>query len=131
MKRAISVILLVCVMGLIFVGCGDLTTTATPTPKATPTSTSGTVVQYKITGSASKVSVTLNNATGGTEQYSDVSVPHTYTYNNYTDWFLYILAQNQGDSGTVTVTIYVDGEVVETSTSSGAYVIADASGSLY
>ena len=116
MKKLISVILLVCVMGLIFVGCGVTTITSS-------------VVEYEITGSASKVDVTLQNETGGTEQYSDVSVPHTYTFNYYTDWFLYISAQNQGDSGSVTVTIYVDGEVFKTSTSSGAYVIASASGS--
>jgi len=116
MKKLISVILLVCVMGLIFVGCGGTTITSS-------------VVEYEITGTATSVSVTLQNETGGTEQYSDVSVPHTYTFNSYTDWFLYISAQNQGGSGSVTVTIYVDGEVFKTSTSSGAYVIASASGS--
>lgn len=103
-------------MGLIFVGCGDLTTTSS-------------VVKYEITGSASKVDVTLNNETGGTEQFTGVSVPHTYIFNDYTDWFLYISAQNQGESGSVTVTIYVDGALFKTSTSSGAYVIASASGS--
>jgi hypothetical protein len=84
-------------------------------------------VEYKITGTASRVSVTLNNATGGTEQYDNVSVPHTYIFDTFTDWFLYISAQNQGEYGSVTVTIYLNGEVVATSTSSGAYVIATAS----
>jgi len=84
-------------------------------------------VEYKITGTASQVDVTLNNASGGTEQYDNVSVPHTYTYETFDDWFLYISAQNQGEYGSVTVTIYLNGEVVKTSTSSGAYVIATAS----
>jgi len=84
-------------------------------------------VEYKITGTASRVSVTLNNATGGTEQYDNVSVPHTYSFDTFSDWFLYISAQNQGEYGSVTVTIYLNGEVVKTSTSSGAYVIATAS----
>jgi hypothetical protein len=84
-------------------------------------------VEYKITGTASQVDVTLNNATGGTEQYDNVSVPHTYTFETFDDWFLYISAQNQGEYGSVTVTIYLNGEVVKTSTSSGAYVIATAS----
>lgn len=84
-------------------------------------------VEYKITGSASRVDVTLNNASGGTSQYTDVSVPHSYRFDTFSDWFLYISAQNQGEYGSVTVTIYLNGEVVATSTSSGAYVIATAS----
>jgi hypothetical protein len=40
---------------------------------------------------------------------------------------LYVSAQNLGESGSVTVTIYLNGAVVGKSTSSGAYVIADAS----
>lgn len=113
-KRLILVILLVCMVGLIFVGCNDTTTSS--------------VVKYEITGTATSVSVTLQNATGGTEQYTSVSVPHTYTFNDYTDWYLYIAAQNEGESGSVTVKILVDGEVIDTATSSGAYVIASASG---
>ena len=84
-------------------------------------------VEYKITGTASRVFVTFTNATGGTEQYNNVSVPHTYRFDTFTDWFLYISAQNLGEYGSVTVTIYLNGEVVATSTSSGAYVIATAS----
>ena len=83
-------------------------------------------VEYKITGSASQVDVTLNNATGGTEQYDNVSVPHSYSFDTFSDWFLYISAQNQGEYGSVTVTIYLNGEIVATSTSSCAYVIATA-----
>ncbi len=84
-------------------------------------------VEYKITGTASRVFVTLSNATGGTEQYSDVRVPHTYKFETFSGWFLYVSAQNMGASGSVTVTIYLHGRAVATSTSSGAYVIADAS----
>ena len=112
MKKLIIVAALLCLVSLFMSGCDT---------------SFSSVVEYKITGTASKVDVTLINATGGTEQYSDVSVPHTYTFNNYTHWFLYISAQNQGESGSVTVTIYVDGENVKTSTSNGAYVIASAS----
>ena len=86
-------------------------------------------VQYKITGSASLVDVTLNNSTGGTEQYDNVPVPKIYSYKYFEDWFLYISAQNQGQTGTVTVSIYYKDNLFKTSTSSGAYVIATASGS--
>ncbi len=84
---------------------------------------------YEITGTADEVDVTLNNTTGGTEQYTNVSVPVKYIYYSFSDWFLYISAQNQGESESVTVSIYVDGELFKTSSSSGAYVIATASGS--
>jgi len=113
MKRLIAVALIICIVALFSIGCDS--------------STSAVRVEYELTGTASKVSVTLNNATGGTEQFSDVYIPHTYTFEKYTDWFLYVSAQNLGDSGSITVTIYLNGEVVATSTSSGAYVIADAS----
>jgi len=99
----------------------SITANFEPEPPPTPE------VEYKITGTASKVFVTLNNESGGTEQFDNVSVPHTYTFEEFDDWFLYISAQNLGESGSVTVTIYLNGEVVATSTSSGAYVIATAS----
>lgn len=42
--------------------------------------------------------------------------------------FLYLSAQNRGSSGSITVIIIVNNEVWKSSTSSGAYVIATASG---
>ena len=115
MKRLVAFTLIVCLCGLFSLGAECDSTT------------SAAVVEYSITGTASTVFVSLNNATGGTEQFGNVSVPHTYRYDNFTDWFLYISAQNQGESGSVTVTIYLNGEIVKTSTSEGAYVIATAS----
>ena len=38
--------------------------------------------------------------------------------------FLYVSAQNMGESGEVTCRIYVDGELVQDATSEGAYSIA-------
>jgi len=95
----------------------SITATFEPRPPA---------VEYKITGTASSVSVTLTNATGGMEQFTSVRVPHTYTFETFPDRFLYISAQNMGPSGSVTVTIYLHGRAVATATSSGAYVIASA-----
>jgi len=85
-------------------------------------------VMYEITGTAQTVDVTLSNATGGTEQYSIVRLPKKYIYTSFVDRFAYISAQNRGTSGTVTVSIYLNGELFKTSSSSGAYVIATASG---
>lgn len=87
-------------------------------------------VQYKISGTAEKVDVTLNNASGGTEQFDNVQVPHSYQYKYFSDDFVYISAQNQGESGSVTVQIFHKGELFKSATSSGAYVIATASGGI-
>jgi hypothetical protein len=84
-------------------------------------------VEYRISGTATTVDVTLANSSGGTEQYSDVVIPHSYTYKTFSDDFKYISAQNNGEAGSVTVAIYIKGTVLKTSTSSGAYVIATAS----
>jgi hypothetical protein len=100
--------------------------TDTSMPGSTPVSYP--TVVYEITGTAIYVDVTLSNSTGGTEQYSDVPLPKQYTYASFSDPFVYISAQNQGESGTVTVSIYINGNLFKTSTSSGAYVIATASG---
>ncbi|NLL89766.1 MAG: hypothetical protein GX226_01465 [Dehalococcoidales bacterium] len=86
---------------------------------------------YQVTGTAQTVSVTLHDSAGGIVQYSNVHLPYNKTYNNYDFWFASILAQNMGGSGSVTVSIIVDGQVVKQSTSSGAYVIAMADYSFY
>lgn len=87
-------------------------------------------VKYEVTGSAITVSTTIENEDGGTSQFADVAVPWTYQFEGRQGDFVYVSAQNQGDTGSVTVTIYYDGDVFKTSTSSGAYVIATAYGSL-
>jgi hypothetical protein len=91
-------------------------------------------VKYEITGTASRVDITMSNADGGTEQFSNVSVPWEKSFSveiekdNY--FFAYVSAQNQGTTGSVTAKIYKDGSQFKSSTSSGAYVIATASGSI-
>lgn len=87
-------------------------------------------VKYKVTGTAATVDVTYENSSGGVSQESDVEVPWSYSFTGDPGDFVYISAQNQGQTGTVTVTIYRDGDVFKTSTSEGAYVIATASGTL-
>ena len=89
-------------------------------------------IKYSVSGTASTEDITMSNKDDNTEQKDDVSVPWSYSFTK-TDseyQFLYISAQNQHDSGTVTVKILIDGETVETATSEGAYVIATASTSI-
>ena len=67
-------------------------------------------IEYKITGTCDSVSVTLNNAQGDTEQHSSVTIPYTFTYDEYYDGFRYISAQNNNSYGSVTVKIFENGE---------------------
>jgi hypothetical protein len=112
---------------IVIVGIATCLMSPSPEPSG-PSHTSLPTVIYKISGTAERVDVTLSNAGGGTEQYSNVYVPKQYSYYSFSDDFVYISAQNQGEYGTVTVSIYVDDVLFKTSTSSGAYVIATASG---
>lgn len=97
--------------------CSLLSTSNQSTTRPTSGPTSRPIsVKYEITGTASSVNVTLYGPTGGTEYYSNVPVPHTYSYPSFPrGYFLYIQADNNGDHGAVTVTIYVDGNVYKTS----------------
>lgn len=87
-------------------------------------------VRYKVSGTAETVDITYENASGGTSQLSEVELPWSITFEANIGDFVYLSAQNQGDEGSVTVTIYKNGDVFKQSTSEGAYVIATASGTL-
>jgi len=86
---------------------------------------------YEVTGTASKVNVTYSDLFGGTLQESNKSLPWTSkTFTNDSPEnriFAYISAQNQTNTGTVTVSIYRNGKMEKTASSTGAYVIASTS----
>ncbi|HNT76392.1 MAG TPA: hypothetical protein PKH77_15360, partial [Anaerolineae bacterium] len=85
-------------------------------------------VTYKITGTASRASLTYQNAQGGTEQ-TVVSIPWKESLIVESGDFLYLSAQNEGEFGSVTCEIWVNDVKWKESTSQGAYVIATCSGS--
>jgi len=91
-------------------------------------------VEYKVNCTTGLVDLTITNKDEGTSQFDDMATPWSYSFevNNpeYGYFFVYVSAQNQQDSGTVTASIYVDGLLYKTSTSTGAYVIATAYGSV-
>lgn len=97
-------------------------------PRATDLPRNALVI-YEVTGTARIVGLTIENETGNTEQLDDVRLPYKKTFSIKRGEFVYLSAQNQGESGSVTCTITVDGDVVETATSTGAFVIAGCSGS--
>ena len=86
-------------------------------------------IEYAVTGTCGFSNlITIENKSGGTSQFSDVTLPWSYKWEMYysSDDFLYVSAQNGTDSGSITVKIFINGSVAEESTSSGAYVIATA-----
>ncbi len=99
-----------------------------PAGSVKPKSTSY-VIQYKITGTAGGADLTYENSTGGTEQ-KEVKLPYEDSFMARRGAYLYISAQNTGEYGTVRCEILVNGQVVKSAESSGAYKIATCSGRL-
>lgn len=87
-------------------------------------------VKYEVTGSATSVYVTYEKG-GDTYKPIEVSVPWDLSYSAESGDDVYIAAMNKGESATVTVTIYDNDSVFDTSTASGAYATAKASGTLH
>ncbi|HZW05336.1 MAG TPA: hypothetical protein VFF58_00370 [Candidatus Nitrosotalea sp.] len=86
-------------------------------------------VEYAIRGSARAVGLTYRNATGGSEQ-NDTRLPAALSFYAASGQFVYLSAQNKTNSGDVHVSITVDGRLLQEATSSTAYGIASASGSV-
>jgi hypothetical protein len=87
-------------------------------------------VEYEVTGSAYSVDVTYENSSGSTSREYGVGVPWSHSFYAEPGDHVRITAQNTGLYGTVTVAIYLDGEIYEAETSEGAYCTATASGTL-
>lgn len=84
--------------------------------------------KYEVSGSAGDFSITCEGAPSGTVQYANVGSGWAYTWTQTGTRWLYMSAQNNTGSGTVTVKIIRDGKVLAQQTSSGAYVIATVDG---
>jgi hypothetical protein len=85
-------------------------------------------VEYKVSGSGGSFDVTISNEDDGSSQFDNVNSGWSYSFHtDDSDHFLYISAQNQNSSGSVTTKIYVGGKKKKSSTSEGAYVIASCS----
>ena len=86
-------------------------------------------VYYKVESNCGRgVDITMSNADWDTAQYGNQSNAFSYWMIPRTGAFLYLSAQNQCDSGYVTVRFVQDGKVLRENTSRGAYVIATISG---
>ncbi|MCK5785717.1 MAG: hypothetical protein KAH54_04055 [Candidatus Sabulitectum sp.] len=87
-------------------------------------------VRYEVTGSAETVNITYENGSGGISQLTGISLPWSHKFSADPDDYVYLFAQNQGETGSITVTIYSDGDVFKRATSEGAFVVASVSGTL-
>jgi len=87
-------------------------------------------VEYRVTGTAATASMTIENEDGGTSQVSNQPLPWSHAFTARPGTWVYVSAQNEGDTGDITAAIYYDGTLFKSSTSTGAYVIASAYGTL-
>ena len=87
------------------------------------------VIMYKVTSTPSGFDITYENSGGNTEQKTITSSSWTTSFTSSSGDFIYISAQADNKNATITSNIYFEGEIIETATSSGDYVIATASGS--
>jgi len=117
MRRYISLLLFI---GLTFWGCGE---NCYDYEEIVPYE-----VEYLVKGS--NASITYQNTDGGTSQHSNVNLPWSYKFNSIGDTWVYCSAQNQNSWGTVRVEVKVNGNIKFESSSSGAYVIASAHGTI-
>lgn len=102
--------------------------TRTPAPQRTQVTTAANVVTYNVTGTAHRASLTLENDTGGTDQFT-VNVPWREQYSRFTrNDFVYVSAQNEGTSGTLICEIRVNGILEYSGSATGQYAICTASG---
>ena len=113
---------LVLIVALVLAGCSpvDLSTNEPATDG----------MEYRVSGTASRVSLTYESRDGATEQIASAALPWSYTFKGYAGKWFYISVQNNGSSGTVIVECYRNGSVYKSAQSSGAYVIASIDGAL-
>jgi hypothetical protein len=116
----LAVALVVC--ALCVSACGDDGGPTQPSQQAR--------IEYHVTGSATRASMTYATAGNGTAQAGDRALPWSFDWTANRGDFVYLSAQNAGQAGCVTVEIKVRGATFKTTQSCGAFVIATASGSV-
>lgn len=87
-------------------------------------------IDYTVSGTAVRASMTYATASGGTSQTGDLALPWTFATTMSPGDFVYLSAQNAGSSGCVTVEIRVRKTVFKSTQSCGAFVIATVSGTV-
>jgi hypothetical protein len=78
-------------------------------------------VTYEVTGNADVVDVAISDDDGDMERFYDVALPWRQDYGDFEQDYVYLYAYNKGESGTITITIFVNGKVFKSETVSGGY----------
>jgi len=83
-------------------------------------------VKFEVTGTTSEVEIHWENETGGgyylvSKLYFNDSLPWSKTFDAEKGDFVHLLAENLESFGSLTVTIYVDGEKFKSASCEGAY----------
>ncbi len=122
MKRLLFTVALVLVAAYWF----GISTYGEPEPvEAVPTTAT---IKYEVRGSASFASLTYVNASGGIAQETKVKLPWVASFTTDIGNIVSLSAQNEGESGTVSVYIFSSGRIIQSASSTGEYVIALAAG---
>lgn len=87
-------------------------------------------VRYEVTGTAESVDITYENLNGGISQVSSMPLPWSITITGNPGDYVYLSAYNRSETGSITVTIYDDGDVFRRASSQGGHVTASVSGTL-
>ena len=77
-------------------------------------------VEYRVTGTATRASMTYATSGGGTAQQADRTLPWSFDTTMSRGEFVYISAQNSGSSGCVNVEIRVRSQSFRSTQSCGA-----------
>ena len=84
-------------------------------------------IEYRMSGSLARTTVTYTNTTGDTEQF-DTRLPWRRTYVMEDVPCVYVAALSFGETGTLTCQIYLDGVLWKESTSSGTGAMVTCGG---
>ena len=76
-------------------------------------------VEYKITGTAETVNIDYLDSNGDLGIINGVEIPWELTFSAKHGDSVFLSAKRTGSDGTVTVTIYSDGDVLDEDTSTG------------
>jgi cytoskeletal protein RodZ len=115
---------------LLTISPGTRTVSSNSSPSSAPASVSYDI-KYKVTTNcAAGTDITYRNSGNDTTQENKMASGWVYRAQLEPGAFLYVSAQNQCDSGYVTVEIFGNGTLLKTNTSQGGYAIATSSGQL-
>ncbi|MCL2150079.1 MAG: hypothetical protein FWH51_04015 [Dehalococcoidia bacterium] len=89
------------------------------------------LVEYRVDGAAESALIAFSNSWHKTERHAHVLLPCSFQFVDFFSDLLEIEAQNEGDSGSVMVSIYYKGRLVASKAKAGPYKKVKVSAKLY